>query len=106
MAMVTLQSNVPKFLSELGSKVKQEAFNAAVEVYNVSQVRCPVKTGFLVRSIYDKQIPNGYEVGFTAQYAGIVDYRREYFRSAILEVEPLYYNKMVTGVNAVINNQK
>jgi hypothetical protein len=75
MMKFTVQNNLSKAkMQELAKKYGKSAVQETAEhLFQDSQNACPVKSGKLKESGYIKEIGNGYEIGYSADYAQYVD---------------------------------
>ena len=65
--------DISKLLSFGEEKGKEQVKSTAENIYNLSQQRCPISTDTLRSSGYITEIGDGYEVGYTCDYAERVD---------------------------------
>src|SRR5882757_1269322 len=59
---------------KLGRAVLQAIRSSGEQMFTDSQINVPVKTGFLKRSGYRKYSATGYEFGYLAPYAAIINW--------------------------------
>lgn len=75
MVNISVKDNVAisKLLSFGEEKGKEAVKNTAEQIFNLSQERCPVSTDRLRSSGYIIETGDGYEVGYSCDYAERVD---------------------------------
>jgi hypothetical protein len=88
---ITLKSNIPQLISLLDDVIKQEQEAQVKQLLLQAKDNCPVVTGRLKASGYDKtsNVNNviSSEVGFNTPYDKKVEAKHHFFRSAYLSRE-------------------
>lgn len=100
--MNKLVSNIGKFLVLLDADTLQAKRNYINKVYIDSQNDCPIRTGRLKGSGYIKESDNLMQLGYTAPYAAIVDYKTGFFRDNVILNEGYYPEEMARLINKSI----
>ena len=75
MLKITVLNNLDKKeMERLAKKYGKSAVQETAEaIYELSQSRCPVDTGYLKSSGYVRENEKGYEVGYNCDYVDYVD---------------------------------
>ena len=73
MVSMTFKLNEPKMNKIALKQGQEETDKISSAIYEESQSKCPVETENLKQSGYKQKIEKGFNVGYSADYAGIVD---------------------------------
>ena len=102
MMSVTWNSNIQQFLRALDTEINTELKMAAEKIYTNSQANCPVDTGKLKASGYTHINRFNAQVGYTAEYAALIDFNTGFFRNALV----LNEQHIISGFIEAINRAK
>jgi hypothetical protein len=84
---IKLDSKIPQFLAALQKNVEEEIQQYGEEIFQKTQDKCHVKTGYLQSTGDITHKKMGFVISYTATYAKWVEYKTGFMREAALEME-------------------